>query len=98
MCVSAHVGATQGREKPKFTSFQLIILSASQPIGLYYLFTLYRCASERLCIMCIMCLYTCKRVCDDRKTNLRCNEDRDRLGGRRSRMAMSDSASSAVSF
>jgi hypothetical protein len=40
----SRVAPKQGQEKPKFTSFQLIILSACQPIGLYYLFTLYRCA------------------------------------------------------
>ncbi len=46
----SRVVPNQGREKPKFTSFQLIILSASQPIGLYYLFTLYRCAPTSLLV------------------------------------------------
>ena len=32
----------QGQTKPKYTSLQLIVLSAIQPIGLYYLFTLYK--------------------------------------------------------
>lgn len=33
---------SQGKTRPKWTSFQLIILSAIQPVGLYYLYTLYK--------------------------------------------------------
>lgn len=41
--LETEVDPESGKARPKWTSFQLIILSAAQPIGLYFLFTLYKC-------------------------------------------------------
>ena len=40
--LETEVDPDSGKARPKWTSFQLIILSAAQPIGLYLLFTLYK--------------------------------------------------------
>merc|ERR1712216_647026 len=40
--LETQVDPETGQTKPKYTSLQLIVLSAIQPIGLYYLFTLYK--------------------------------------------------------